>query len=307
MVGTQSRRTMSVTAVSGLAAACIAALLVTGATAAGAQASTCFGEVPTIRAVAGQETIGTSGPDVIVGTAGSDIIRGGGGADLICSGSGDDTIRGNDGADRINAGSGDDVVIGGKGGDTIRAGRGSDTVFGNKGDDDIKGQKGVDVIRGGRGDDTINGNSGDDDCRGGAGVDTITNCEITGAVTTVLEVVYEANALIESDPSTYWIVCLDDGTGDLVGSAPGVSAETACADLSTETAARSLLVEGPDPFEVCLDVDAGPETADVSGSIDGALIDESFSRSNSCGESDWQLLHGSAILPTPVASVLVSN
>jgi hypothetical protein len=86
----------------------------------------CFGRQPTILAVRGQETRGTSGDDVILGTNGPDVIRGLGGDDRICAAGGRDTVDGGRGDDRIAGDVGNDTLVGGRGRDTLVGGRGTD-------------------------------------------------------------------------------------------------------------------------------------------------------------------------------------
>lgn len=136
----------------------------------------CFGRAPTIIAVPGVTTIGTSGPDVIWGTAGADVIRGNGGDDRICARGGADVVRGNGGDDRIDAGGGADQVFGGRGADLVRGGKGRDILAGNGGPDDLFGNGGADVLRGGAGRDLLDGGRGRDQCAGGPGVDTLRRC-----------------------------------------------------------------------------------------------------------------------------------
>lgn len=146
---------------------------------------TCFGSVATIIAVAGQPTVGTSGPDVIIGTSGPDDIRGRGGNDKICSKGGDDTVRGGPGDDQINLGSGNDLGRGGKNDDLILGKSGRDKIYGNTGEDTLKGGPRADMLHGGKHSDSLFGKSGPDAlfggrgvdaCRGGPGKDTFASC-----------------------------------------------------------------------------------------------------------------------------------
>ena len=173
-----------------LATAVVLALLVTSGGAVGAQeaspepgasptpeqlvaaeellaTATCLGKPATIVAIAGVETIGTPGADVIVGTDGDDIIRGEGGNDRICAGAGADLVEGGDGQDRIDGGPGDDRLDGGAGNDTIDGGKGADELLGGGGRDSLSGSGG---------DDTIDGGNGKDRCAGGPGHDRLPSC-----------------------------------------------------------------------------------------------------------------------------------
>lgn len=130
-----------------LVALALAALLTPLAALPARSAVTCFGEAPTMYAVPGEVTYGTSGDDVIVGTDGADQIRGGSGKDRICGLGGNDVLSGGPGRDRISGGSGDDhilgegglrnLLVGGPGADDIRASGDWDSVSGNGGADYI--------------------------------------------------------------------------------------------------------------------------------------------------------------------------
>lgn len=150
----------------GIAAACVAAALVTTAAPSHAQALTCQGRAATIVA-SGGAAVGTAGPDVIVGTAGDDRIDGRGGNDIICAGAGDDVVRAGPGRDIVELGAGSDRASGGSGADTIRGGPGRDVIEGNGGRD---------VLIGGRGHDVISGGKGRDRCDGGRGRDAMASC-----------------------------------------------------------------------------------------------------------------------------------
>ncbi len=148
----------------------VAGVLVSNAPVAGA-GQTCFGSVPTIFAVAGEFTVGTPGPDVIMGTSGPDEIDGLGGDDRICSRGGADLVDGGEGDDRISLGSGADTAWGGPGNDRLLGKRGRDRLYGNQGDDTLLGGSGRDRLSGGKGDDVLRGNTAADVLYGGTGED----------------------------------------------------------------------------------------------------------------------------------------
>ena len=106
---------------------------------------------PTITAVPGQLTIGTSHRDVIVGTPGPDRIRAGGGDDLVCAGKRGDVVSG---------GEGRDTVSGGPGWDDLRGERGGDSLFGQSGPDRLLGGPGSDGLFGGAARDRLQGGWG---------------------------------------------------------------------------------------------------------------------------------------------------
>ncbi|NQV07134.1 hypothetical protein HQ535_11315 [bacterium] len=156
-----------------------------------ARSQLCNGKPVTIEAMAGVETVGTSGKDVILGTPGDDLITGSGGNDTICGeggadtiiggfgndtlfgGDGNDTLKGGPGVDRIYGEAGDDVALGHSGPDRMYGGPGADTLSGWGRDDMLYGGAGDDILRGGAGDDDIWGGNGADRVLGHGGVDEI--------------------------------------------------------------------------------------------------------------------------------------
>lgn len=275
---------------------CVAFGLIGSGGSTGAQSATCFGETPTIVAVAGQITVGTRGADVILGTPGNDTIRGGGGADKICGLGGHDSINGGRGADMISGGSGSDVIHGGQGDDTVTGGRGRDTLVGEGGDDTLAGQGSADIVLGNKGDDSVDGGLGNDECYGGEGVNTVSDCEVPLAPTAVLTVDYDVPS---EQTGSYTLTCFEDGTGQITdGAVTGVSANAACASLDDSTV-LTRLVDGPPEFEVCVDVESGPETATINGFIDGAQVtNQTFARNNGCRTDEWDGFM-SDLLPPP--------
>ena len=108
-------------------------------------------ESPTIRAVPGQLTIGTSHRDVIAGTPRADRIRAGGGDDLICAGKRGDIVSGGEGRDTISGGPGWDELRGQGDGDSLFGQSGPDRLLGGAGPDGLYGGAALDHLRGGRG------------------------------------------------------------------------------------------------------------------------------------------------------------
>jgi len=147
----------------------------------------CFGLTPTIVAVPGVTTHGTTKADVILGTNANDLIYGHGGNDRICGLGGADTLYGGAGRDRISGGDSNDYIDGGPGkGQVLRGDDGHDTifatgygtrVFGGVGIDFIRAYDPFMVLRGNGGNDTIisgyrndlNAGSGRDHCSLGLG------------------------------------------------------------------------------------------------------------------------------------------
>ncbi|MBY5437255.1 metal-binding protein [Rhizobium leguminosarum] len=78
--------------------------------------------------------------------SGSANITGSGGDNAITTGAGNDNINGDDADDTLNGGAGNDQLHGGDGHDTLNGGDGNDWLWGDLGND---------IIRGGAGNDTI--------------------------------------------------------------------------------------------------------------------------------------------------------
>jgi hypothetical protein len=49
-----------------------------------------------------------------------------------------------------------------------------------------------------------------------------------------------------------------------------------------------FLASGPDPRRACTQIYGGPETARISGTINGSEVDRRFSRSDGCRIADWE-------------------
>ncbi|MBY5365324.1 metal-binding protein [Rhizobium leguminosarum] len=78
--------------------------------------------------------------------SGSANVTGSSGDNAITTGAGNDNINGDDGNDTLNGGAGNDQLHGGDGHDTLNGGDGNDWLWGDLGND---------IIRGGAGNDTI--------------------------------------------------------------------------------------------------------------------------------------------------------
>ena len=95
----------------------------------------CRGRTPTIVAIQGVRTTGTSGADVILGTPVGDVIDGRGGDDWICGGRGNDLLHGDDGRDRLFGEADPDRLLGGAGADYLNGGVDFDIGKGGTGRD----------------------------------------------------------------------------------------------------------------------------------------------------------------------------
>lgn len=82
------------------------------------------------------------------------------------------------------------------------------------------------------------------------------------------------------------------GTGYLADS---VSA--ACDFLSASGEARALLLEGPEPNRACTEIYGGGEVAEITGTLNAALVDLAINRTNGCGISDWGVLQPLLVEP----------
>ncbi|MBI4259050.1 MAG: hypothetical protein HY658_00655 [Actinobacteria bacterium] len=129
---------------------------------------------------AGEELVGTEGPDIICGLGGNDtllglegddLLIGGGGNDVLLGHEGNDTLLGGGGADELWGGPGADTLNGGAGADLLVGGGGPDTMNGGAGPDILFGEAGADTLNGGRGADILLGQAGKDGYRGGGGFD----------------------------------------------------------------------------------------------------------------------------------------
>lgn len=125
-------------------------------------------------------------------------------------------------------------------------------------------------------DDPVSSDDGDDlgDLIGSPSVDG----EVpTGPVTADLTVVVDATG--EGATTTWTLTCEPTG-----GDHP--EAEEACAAL---TAGRAALAPTP-PGQMCTEQWGGPQTATVTGTIDGETVRATFSRVNGCEISRWDAL-----------------
>lgn len=97
----------------------------------------------------------------------------------------------------------------------------------------------------------------------------------------------------------YRLACLGD-TATFTGEVPpGADAATACLSVATNTA-RMLL--NPDVMvdRMCTEIYGGPETATVSGLLDGIEVDYEINRTNGCGVDDWERVFA-GLVPPPSA------
>ena len=98
------------------------------------------------------------------------------------------------------------------------------------------------------------------------------------------------------DLAEYRLACLGDTatfTGDIP---PGVDATTACLSVATDTA-RMLLDPDVMVDRMCTEIYGGPETATVSGLLDGVEVNYEINRTNGCGIDDWERVFAGLVPP----------
>ena len=97
----------------------------------------------------------------------------------------------------------------------------------------------------------------------------------------------------DGSPVTYRLACLGDTatfTGDTA-----LSAADACLAL-TEPEVRARLLTDAHLDRMCTQQYGGPETATVSGTLDGDPVETTVGRADGCGIADWSVTL-SALLP----------
>ena len=95
---------------------------------------------------------------------------------------------------------------------------------------------------------------------------------------------------------TYSVVC--SGEDATVDDVEGIDAAAACTQLS-QPAVQERLIEGPPADRVCTEIYGGPDTAAITGTIDGSPVDTVIDRTNGCGIGEWdELLAG--VLPPAI-------
>ncbi|MHA7274312.1 SSI family serine proteinase inhibitor [Arthrobacter sp. TMT4-20] len=93
------------------------------------------------------------------------------------------------------------------------------------------------------------------------------------------------------EPVTYELAC---AAGAPVGESALPDPAAACAVLAAH---GDLIKTEPDPDAMCTMQYGGPETAVVTGTLDGEQIDASFSRENGCEIDRWSMFE--PLLGTP--------
>lgn len=98
----------------------------------------------------------------------------------------------------------------------------------------------------------------------------------------------------QGSPVSYVIRC-DAGEASVRGGAQ-IDAEDACRALA-RPAVQNRLVGGPSSEQVCTQVYGGPQTAMLSGTLDGQSVSTVVSRDDGCGIGDWDNLLKDILLP----------
>lgn len=68
-----------------------------------------------------------------------------------------------------------------------------------------------------------------------------------------------------------------------------LDAEAACSSLA-DPVVRTRLVDGPPADQMCTEIYGGPDTAGISGTLDGEQVTAEIDRANGCGIHDWDEL-----------------
>lgn len=111
----------------------------------------------------------------------------------------------------------------------------------------------------------------------------------------------------ERPPATALEIRYDDGRGKRAtaslrcGDEPAAEGWLAGRDAAglcdAVGAERELLTEPPDPRQACILLYGGPQTAHITGTLDGEEVDRRFSRTNGCRIDEWDRLAKAGLLP----------
>lgn len=81
--------------------------------------------------------------------------------------------------------------------------------------------------------------------------------------------------------------------------ATGYLDEADPAGLCRSALALGSLFTEQSPERVCTQIFGGPRTARVTGTLEGAEVNRSFSRQNGCRIAEWDRLQAAGLLPAP--------
>ena len=93
----------------------------------------------------------------------------------------------------------------------------------------------------------------------------------------------------EADTVTYELACFGDTATLTPDPTDGVQADRACTALA-QPDIEQYLAEGPPSDQICTEQYGGPDTAAITGMLNGQDIDITVDRSNGCGIGAWDVL-----------------
>ncbi len=133
----------------------------------------------------------------------------------------------------------------------------------------------------------------------GAPTPTVTTLPDTGRLAPGAGVVI-GSITVEYDhptagPVTYTIDCFGD-TFTITPAVDDLDAGAACAQIGNPEV-LDRLVKGAPADRVCTEIYGGEDLARVTGTLDDAVIDTTFDRTNGCGIDDWDRLMAGVLPP----------
>ncbi len=93
----------------------------------------------------------------------------------------------------------------------------------------------------------------------------------------------------EADTVSYELACFGDTATLIPDPTEGVRADRACTALA-QPEVEQYLAEGPALDQICTEQFGGPDTARVTGMLNGQDIDITVDRANGCGIGAWDIL-----------------
>lgn len=95
--------------------------------------------------------------------------------------------------------------------------------------------------------------------------------------------------------ASYTIRCAGNDGSSVEGSA-AIDARDACRALA-RPAVQNRLIRGPSSERACTQVYGGPQTAMLSGTLEGQAVNAVVTRDDGCGIGDWDNLLKDILLP----------
>ena len=105
----------------------------------------------------------------------------------------------------------------------------------------------------------------------------------------------------QADTVSYELACFGDTATLIPDPTEGVRADRACTALA-QADVEQHLVEGPPADQVCTEQFGGPDTAAVTGMLNGNDIDITIDRSKGCGIDTWDVLLAD-VLPQALGNI----